>query len=249
MASQGTFCDQHHAWGLRAGSGRLRGWSHCRAKAAALTDASLTSNGLPEREASEVFPPTDLATFLRICAGDWLSLRSRFTLGIEPEPTDAATPQGSLIAGANGNEPAGGDENSWHASERAELSVALLAATGAGHGGLALTVKGQPGQQRAYFHADGSFETEQEPNEGVTGRWTLGPDGSLDLLIEQGGTRIKERIWFTKPNLRLRSTVEQRAGESPGRASFSSEIRRVPRPPASSPTEPNPNKAPSTGAS
>jgi hypothetical protein len=41
---------------------------------------------------------------------------------------------------------------------------------------------------------------------------------------------VKERIWFTKPNLRLRSSVEQRGDGSPGRASFSSEIRRLSRP-------------------
>ena len=41
---------------------------------------------------------------------------------------------------------------------------------------------------------------------------------------------LRERIWFNKPNLRLRSTVEQRADGSLGRASFSSEIRRVSRP-------------------
>jgi hypothetical protein len=43
---------------------------------------------------------------------------------------------------------------------------------------------------------------------------------------------VRERIWFTKPNLRLRSSVENHADGRPGRASFSSEIRRVSRPAA-----------------
>lgn len=40
----------------------------------------------------------------------------------------------------------------------------------------------------------------------------------------------RERIWFTKPNLRLRSSVEHGAGGSAAQASFCSEIRRVSRP-------------------
>ena len=55
-------------------------------------------------------------------------------------------------------------------------------------------------------------------------------DGSLELVITGDGREVRERIWFTKPNLRLRSTVETGVDGSPGRASFSSEIRRVSRP-------------------
>jgi hypothetical protein len=51
-------------------------------------------------------------------------------------------------------------------------------------------------------------------------------------VITGDGREVRERIWFTKPNLRLRSTVETNAAGSPGRASFSSEIRRVSRPTA-----------------
>ena len=39
----------------------------------------------------------------------------------------------------------------------------------------------------------------------------LWPDGSLELTLCAGDTEVTERIWFTKPNLRLRSTVENRA--------------------------------------
>ncbi len=62
------------------------------------------------------------------------------------------------------------------------------------------------------------------------GRWQLWPDGSLELTVRGPSAIVRERIWFTKPNLRLRSSVEQRPDGSPGRASFSSEIRRVKRP-------------------
>ena len=213
---------------------------NCPATSAALTDASETTTASPEGTAAANFPPTDLAAFLQFCAGDWLSLRSRFSLGAEASQSKA-TASGPISPGAE--EPVvESDDNSWHASERAELSVTLLASRGNGHGGeaqgsegfggLAIQVKGQAGQQQAYFHADGRFGSHPDPGEGVSGTWTLWPDGSLDLVIEQGERRLRERIWFTKPNLRLRSTVEQLAGGSPGKASFSSEIRRVPRPPA-----------------
>ena len=194
----------------------------CHANTAALTDASATTTGAPEIAAPATFPPTDIDAFLSCCAGDWLSLRSRFNLG----------PGAAASKGAEASEAAleSADDNSWHASERAELKVTRLAALGGGHGGLAMDVKDRAGSQRAYFHADGSFGSEPDAGQGETGRWTLGPDGCLDLVINQGERQLRERIWFTKPNLRLRSTVEQLASGSPGRASFSSEIRRVPRP-------------------
>ena len=205
----------------------------------------MTNNGTPDTVNEATFPPTDLAAFLRCCAGDWLSLRSRFSL--EAAVADSRS-SGEAAAPVNGDNPATEvDENSWHASERAELSVTLLGANGDGPEGLALQVKGQAGLQQAYFHADGRFGNQPDAAKGVSGQWTLWPDGSLDLQIQQGERRLRERIWFTKPNLRLRSTVEQLDGASPGRASFSSEIRRVPRPAEPSPVAAAP--APRTPAS
>jgi hypothetical protein len=164
------------------------------------------------------FPPPDLRSFLLLCAGEWLALRSSMAL----ESAGSEVPGGSEAAG----------EESWHRSERGELAVAWLEPQRAGDaGGLAVTPPGQP-TRTLTFQESGGFETE-----GMQGSWQLWPDGSLELRLSDGGRRIKERIWFTKPNLRLRSSVEQRADGSPGRASFSSEIRRVSRAaaPAASP--------------
>jgi hypothetical protein len=58
----------------------------------------------------------------------------------------------------------------------------------------------------------------------------------LRLALQKTGTTgwelavVKERIWFIKPNLRLRSCVQRRLDGQPLRASFSSEIRRLNRP-------------------
>jgi hypothetical protein len=118
-----------------------------------------------------------------------------------------------------------GDGDEWHTSERGELVVAFLEPSDAGSaGGLSVGPKGEP-PRHLLFSADGVLQAGDQQ-----GRWLLWPDGSLELVLEQGADQLRERIWFNKPNLRLRSTVEQRADGSLGRASFSSEIRRVSRP-------------------
>jgi hypothetical protein len=154
------------------------------------------------------FPPATIEAFLRFCEGEWMSLRSRFLLSSDAEAGE-------------------GDE--WHSSERGELVVRYLEPGDASEpGGLSVGPKDQAPRQ-LLFAADGSFQSGD-----LHGRWTLWPDSSLELVVEHGSGELRERIWFNKPNLRLRSTIEQPADGQPGRASFSSEIRRVSRP-ASSP--------------
>ena len=155
-------------------------------------------------ESSPDFPPTSIEAFLRCCAGEWMGLRSRFA------PSDG---------------PEAGEGDEWHTSERGELVVVFLEPADAGSvGGLSVGPKGEP-PRRLLFSADGELQAGDQ-----RGRWELWPDGSLELVLSQGADELRERIWFNKPNLRLRSTVEQRADGSLGRASFSSEIRRVSRP-------------------
>jgi len=148
------------------------------------------------------FPPATIEAFLRFCEGEWMSLRSRFVLGSEADAGE-------------------GDE--WHSSERGELVVLYLEGS---PGGLSVGPKDQVPRQ-LLFNADGSFSAGEQQ-----GHWTLWPDGSLELVSQQNGAELRERIWFNKPNLRLRSTIEQPADGTPGRASFSSEIRRVSKPAA-----------------
>jgi hypothetical protein len=148
------------------------------------------------------YPPSDLPSFLRCCAGEWMSLRSRFDLS-----------------------SASGDDD-WHSSERGDLVVEALPGQSDDHlGSLVAGPKGADHPRSLHFHSDGRFSSETEE-----GRWILWPDGSLELVIDQGEAELRERIWFTKVNLRLRSTVRQHRDGSPGSASFCSEIRRVSRP-------------------
>lgn len=184
------------------------------------------------------FPPQDLRRFLEFCAGEWLSVRSSFLLlEGEPDAAPAASP-GAIGApegnDAGGQEPAEEAEERWHAALRGELAVLFLAPERPGDpGGLRLTppqAAGGPAAARElHFDADGGFQGRGAAGEARKGSWRLWPDGSLELSQAEAGSVIVERIWFTKPNLRLRSCIEQRQDGRPSRASFSSEIRRVSR--------------------
>ena len=113
-----------------------------------------------------------------------------------------------------GSEADAGEGDEWHSSERGELVVRYVEGN---PGGLSVGPKDQASRQ-LLFNADGSFGA--------------GEQQGLELVSQQNGAELRERIWFNKPNLRLRSTIEQPADGRPGRASFSSEIRRVSKPAA-----------------
>ena len=170
--------------------------------------------------AESEFPPADLESFLRFCAGEWLAVRSRF--GLEAEHVEAEA--GEAV------------EETWHRSERGALVVTYLEADGAGAlGGLQLTPPAgesgnDAGSRQIHFEQGGSFtRLGADGNPLGRGSWEMGPDGSLELSETGAWGRVRERIWFTKPNLRLRSSVQRGPNGEPGRASFSSEIRRVSR--------------------
>ena len=161
------------------------------------------------------FPPQEIGDFLRFCAGEWMGLNSTFALD---GPTALAA-EDNAPPGAPASEPEG-DE--WHTSERGELVVTYLEPqTGGEPGGLSQGPKGGL-QQQLLFHSDGSYHCGADQ-----GRWQFWPDGSLELVIDAQGQQVRERLWFTKPNLRLRSSVANQGDGNPAHAQFSSEIRRV----------------------
>lgn len=161
------------------------------------------------------FPPEDICSFLQLNAGDWLGLRSLL------EAEGEASSIGELPLGEEESEPS----QPWHASERAEVRMALLQPTSEmDWGGLEIFPTNHP-NVTLIFHKTGTVAINA-----VLGNWHLGEDGSLVLTVEEQNRCLKEHIWFRKPNLRLRSTLEQFADGRPGRASFSSEIRRVRKP-------------------
>ena len=117
------------------------------------------------------------------------------------------------------------EDEQWHASQRGELHVVFAAPVQADACGELTIHLPDQGTTRLQFHTDHTVRINT-----ISGRWVLCGDGSLELEVKQGNKVVRERIWFSKPNLRLRCTLEEFSDGAPGRASFSSEIRRVQRP-------------------
>ncbi len=148
------------------------------------------------------FPPADLKAFLTLCVGSWMSLRSRFDLS--------------------------GSEDDWHTSDRGEVTVCL--SDQAADSVLSVTsADGAASELR--FRSDGGLVVLAEGAE-RSGRWQLRDDASLELELKVGDSAatVLERIWFIKPNLRLRSTTAIATDGTPLQARFCSEIRRVSSP-------------------
>ena len=150
----------------------------------------------------QAFPPEDPGSFLSLCDGEWMSLRSCFELA------------------------AGGDDE-WHSSERGELTVRCLAEQGS-LGQLQVRAPGGTSSTLT-FAADGQLILDGDS----PGNWRFWPDGSMELNLSRAdGVQVQERIWFTRANLRLRSTTAVDAQGTPVQGSFCTDIRRVSKPAA-----------------
>ena len=150
----------------------------------------------------QAFPPEDPGSFLSLCDGEWMSLRSCFELA------------------------AGGDDE-WHSSERGELTVRCVSEQGA-LGQLQVQAPGGTSSTLT-FAADGQLILDGDS----PGNWRFWPDGSMELNLSRvDGVQVQERIWFTRANLRLRSTTAVDAQGTPVQGSFCTDIRRVSKPAA-----------------
>ena len=149
------------------------------------------------------FPPAEPSAFLSLCAGEWMSLRSSFELS------------------------AGGDDD-WHSSERGELVVHFQAAQDGGLGQLQVIAPGGSTTALAFGR-----EGELVINDVPAGYWRFWPDGSMEMnQVRSDGMAVQERIWFTRANLRLRSTTALDGQGKPLQGSFCTDIRRVSKPAA-----------------
>lgn len=74
-------------------------------------------------------------------------------------------------------------------------------------------------QQGQFLQSQGT-----NPNQSLSGRYSLGEDEVLTLITESPNFYVEERLWYLMPNLRLRtSLVKNNSGLT--QASFCSEIR------------------------
>ncbi|ACK69033.1 conserved hypothetical protein [Gloeothece citriformis PCC 7424] len=60
----------------------------------------------------------------------------------------------------------------------------------------------------------------------LKGRYSLGDDEALTLIVEETDSYFEERVWFASPNLRLRNSLIKN-GNGFSQTAFYSEIRRV----------------------
>ena len=167
-----------------------------------MTNASSTASAIPVTELP--FPPTSLQEFLQLCDGRWMSLRSTFALD-------------------------GSDD--WHNSTRGDVTMHHQSSA---EGSEQLVVSDGQGKPLSTlrFTADGGFHRQGEGSQaGSNGHWELREGGCLELSMPGvDGAVVLERIWFTKANLRLRSTTLVDRDGTPQQANFCSEIRRVSAP-------------------
>ena len=159
-----------------------------------------------ERMSEPTFPPADPAAFLALCSGEWMSLRSGFELS------------------------SSGDDD-WHSSERGTVMVRSAPAEQGELGRLSVEAPG--GLITSLVFEQGGALCIQHGSDLQTGLWRFWPDGSFELILQQtDGLEVQERIWFTRPNLRLRSTTAVDASGQPVQGSFSTDIRKVSKPAA-----------------
>ena len=159
-----------------------------------------------EPMSDSTFPPADPAAFLSLCSGEWMSLRSGFELSTT------------------------GDDD-WHSSERGTVMVHMEPAQEGELGRLSVEAPGGVTTALVFEQSGGlSIQAGAHSQAGV---WRFWPDGSVELTLQQeDGLEVQERIWFTRPNRRLRSTTSVDASGQPVQGSFCTDIRRVSKPAA-----------------
>lgn len=121
-----------------------------------------------------------------------------------------------------------GPEDDWHSSDRGEVTVSL---DGQADDAVLSVQPADGSASKLRFRGDGDLVVAADERE-RSGRWQLRADSSLELELNDvdSAATVLERIWFIKPNLRLRSTTAIAMDGTPLQARFCSEIRRVSSP-------------------
>lgn len=170
----------------------------------------------------------DIAEFLQLCAGNWFSQRTSYQLeqgkaensksDITIEILSQEHPEVLKICQNYQLDPSqtlGGKKASWNSSEDWGTTKNVGSTT-------IILVPDAASQSTGQLLCLGS----KLPASLSWGRYILGNDEALTLIIEQGDTYSQERLWFASPNLRLRTSFFKYGGGFSTTA-FYSEIRKV----------------------
>jgi hypothetical protein len=171
----------------------------------------------------------EIEEFLELCAGKWFSQRTSYHLDetkVENHKSDLTVerlsqdrPEIITLCQQHKINPSytlGGTKTLWDNSvdwgkpKQIDSSVIILVPDrDNSQAGKLLSAAGMPAKTMSL------------------GRYILGNDKALTLIIEENKTYLEERLWFASPNLRLRtSLVKNSHGFS--RTAFYSEIRKIP---------------------
>jgi phycoerythrin-associated linker protein len=167
--------------------------------------------------------------FFELCAGEWISQRTSQLLA--QQSSEASSSRLEIITLA-ASDPAVIELCQRH---RVDPSLALTASR--------VQWKGEPPHEKAKGETVlVLIPNNADPCNGrvlrdagatnlvaVGGTYAMGLDDALTLQLIDETTIAEERIWFASPNLRLRATMVQQAGEFTV-TTFCSEIRRIPTP-------------------
>lgn len=165
--------------------------------------------------------------FLELCAGKWFSLRTGYRLDTAKTDNSKSeitierlqSDRSEVITlcqqhNINPNETIGGTKAFWENAADGLKPKQIGSAT------IVLVPDRDNPQTGKLLSASGNTSSP------MAGRYILGNDEALTLIIEGEKIYSEERLWFASPNLRMRtSLIKNSHGLS--RTAFYSEIRRV----------------------
>ncbi len=182
----------------------------------------------------------DIVEFFQLSSGKWFSQRSSHDLSLKQSESGKSDFQVELLPKT--------DPMVITLCEQHKLdpALALCGVRVSGDGSTAWDQEKHPGSSVLVPIAD-----PHKPNEGkllhainnaetpVAGRYVVGNDDAVTLIIENEAFYAEERLWFASQNLRLRTSLSKQA-DGFSMAAFYTEIRKgVTTPPAETKAQPS----------
>ena len=182
----------------------------------------------------------DIVEFFQLSSGKWFSQRSSHDLTLKQSESGKSDFQVELLPKTD---PVVIKLCEQH---KLDLALALCGVRVSGDGSTAWDKENHPGSSVLVPIADPN-----KPNEGkllhainnaetpVLGRYVVGNDDAVTLIVENETLYAEERLWFASENLRLRTSLLKQANGF-SMAAFYTEIRKgVTTPPAETKAQPS----------